>query len=172
MEELKISKVDKEEKYIEIIPQIESIISGESYLIAKMANISSILKEAFDFWWIGFYLVDNFVGAKSNNNSSQLVLGPFQGPIACQRIDYGKGVCGTAWKKQETIIVPDVDKFPGHIACSSLSKSEIVVPIFGDAITSQTYVDKVIGVLDIDSKEIDTFDDIDKLYLEKIVSLL
>lgn len=130
------------------------MLSGESDQIANMANMAALIHETFGFWWTGFYIV----------KGEQLVLGPFQGPIACTRIPYGKGVCGTAWQRQETIVVPDVEEFPGHIACSSLSRSEIVVPIFRDT--------SVYAVLDIDSKELATFDDIDKEWLEKNVKLL
>ncbi|CAF0733140.1 unnamed protein product [Brachionus calyciflorus] len=147
----------KENKYVELIPQIKTLIEHENNLYANLANISAALKEVFNFWWVGFYLVDN-------RNDQELVLGPFQGPIACTRIKYGKGVCGSSWKERQTIVVPDVDKFPGHIACSSLSKSEIVVPILVE--------DKVIGVLDVDSEYLEHFDDLDKIYLENICSLI
>ncbi len=143
----------KQETYQTLLPQIESLISGESDPIANMANVAATLHEAFGFWWTGFYRVEG----------QQLVLGPFQGPIACTRIPYGKGVCGTAWQRAETVIVPNVHDFPGHIACSSASNSETVVPILHDG--------KVIAVLDIDSKDFNTFDEIDKMYLEKIVSI-
>lgn len=145
---------DKEGKYKEILPQIEALCSGESNLIAKLANVSSALRMCFGFFWVGFYLVEG----------EELVLGPFQGDIACTRIAYGRGVCGTAWQKQETIIVPDVELFPGHIACSSLSKSEIVVPLYQDG--------RIIGVLDIDSDELNTFDTIDAHYLEALCASL
>lgn len=144
----------KEEKYQEIIPQIQSLIAGETDLIANMANIAAVLHEAFRFWWTGFYLV----------KGKELVLGPFQGPIACTRIPYNKGVCGTAWAKDETVIVPNVHEFPGHIACSSASKSEIVVPIRQNG--------EIIAVLDIDSAEYNTFDAIDKKYLEQIFAYI
>lgn len=144
----------KTEKYQELYKQMQSLLSGEDDQIANMANMAALIHETFGFWWTGFYIVKD----------EQLVLGPFQGPIACTRIPYGKGVCGTAWQRQETIVVPDVEEFPGHIACSSLSRSEIVVPIFRDT--------SVYAVLDIDSKELATFDDIDKEWLEKIVELL
>ena len=130
------------------------MVSGENDQIANMANMAAMIHETFGFWWTGFYIV----------KGEQLVLGPFQGPVACTRIPYGKGVCGTSWQRQETIVVPDVEEFPGHIACSSLSRSEIVVPIFSDG--------SIYAVLDIDSKELATFDDIDKEWLEKIVELL
>ena len=146
--------MSKTEKYQELYKQLQSLLSGEDDQIANMANMSAIIHETFGFWWTGFYIV----------KGDQLVLGPFQGPIACTRIPYGKGVCGTSWQRQETIVVPDVEEFPGHIACSSLSRSEIVVPIFRN--------NSVYAVLDIDSKELATFDNIDKEWLEKIVELL
>lgn len=146
--------MNKTEKYENLYKQLESLLEGESDQIANMANMAALIHETFGFWWTGFYIV----------KGEQLVLGPFQGPIACTRIPYGKGVCGTSWQRQETIIVPDVEEFPGHIACSSLSRSEIVVPIFSN--------DSVYAVLDIDSKELATFDNIDKEWLEKIVELL
>lgn len=145
----------KEELYQNLFPQIKAIIEDENDIIANMANISACLYETFRFWWVGFYRVVS---------DDELVLGPFQGPIACTRIRKGRGVCGTSWQKEETVIVPDVDKFPGHIACSSASRSEIVVPVFHD--------DTVTAVLDIDSDLLDAFDDCDKLWLERIVSLL
>lgn len=145
----------KEELYQNLFPQIKAIIEDENDIIANMANISACLYETFRFWWVGFYRVVS---------DEELVLGPFQGPVACTRIRKGRGVCGTSWQKEETIIVPDVDKFPGHIACSSASRSEIVVPVFHD--------DTVTAVLDIDSDLLDAFDDCDKLWLERIVSLL
>jgi len=151
-EELHIlSTADKKAQYESLIPQIESLIAGETDLIANLANISAALRRAMNFFWVGFYMV----------KEDQLVLGPFQGPIACTRINKGKGVCGTAWEKAETIIVPDVDAFPGHIACSSDSKSEIVVPIIQDG--------DVIGVLDVDSSELNTFDEVDQEYLERLM---
>ena len=146
--------MDKSKRYQRIYSQIESITGGEDDLIANMANTAALLHETFGFWWTGFYIV----------KKDQLVLGPFQGPVACTRIGFGKGVCGTSWKLRETIVVPDVHQFPGHIACSSLSQSEIVVPIFHD--------DEIVAVLDIDSKELSTFDEVDKYWLEKIVSLI
>jgi GAF domain-containing protein len=145
---------DKQKIYESLYRQIESVIEGEDDAIANMANVSSLIHEAFGFWWTGFYIVKDGV----------LVLGPFQGPVACTRIPFGKGVCGTAWERQETIVVPDVHLFPGHIACSSLSRSEIVVPIF-DGTT-------VKAVLDIDSKELATFDETDSHWLERITGLL
>jgi GAF domain-containing protein len=155
MENFKVTSFTKEEIYKEILPQIEAILNGETDLIANTSNFCAMLKEAFDFWWVGFYFV------KQTRDSQQLVLGPFQGPLACTRINYGKGVCGTAWKQKQTIIVPNVDEFPGHIACSSLSKSEIVVPVIRNG--------EVVAVLDIDSKELNTFSFTDKEYLEDIL---
>jgi len=156
-EDLIIDKnANKEIKYQSLLPQIKGLITSEENLISNLANISAALYQTFQFLWCGFYLVDQ--------NKDELVLGPFQGPIACTRIKFGKGVCGTSWKKQETIIVPDVDKFPGHIACSSLSKSEIVVPAIASG--------KVFLVLDIDSKHINHFDKTDKKYLEEISNML
>ena len=152
----------KEEQYQEIIPQIQSLVSGEPDLIANMANIAAVLHNTFHFLWTGFYLVKE--KSQLSNVQSQinqeLVLGPFQGPIACTRIPYNKGVCGTAWAQNQTLIVPNVHEFPGHIACSSASKSEIVVPIRRN--------NEVIAVLDIDSADYNTFDAIDQKYLEKI----
>ena len=146
--------MSKASKYQEIYKQIESVVGGETDQIANMANTAALLHEAFGFWWTGFYIV----------KGGQLVLGPFQGPVACTRIGFGKGVCGTSWERRETIVVPNVHEFPGHIACSSLSQSEIVVPMFRD--------NEVYAVLDIDSKELSTFDETDKDWLEKIVRLL
>ena len=137
-----------------MLPQIANVVEGESDLIANLANVAAMLHETFGFWWTGFYRV---VG-------EELVLGPFQGPMACTRIRKGRGVCGTAWAKAETQVVPDVDKFPGHIACSSASRSEIVVPVFREG--------EVVAVLDIDSDRLATFDSIDRHYLEQIVQLL
>jgi L-methionine (R)-S-oxide reductase len=154
-ESILITHKDKEGIYKELLPQIESVISQETDIIANQANISAILKEAFKFLWVGFYRVDK--------DNDELVLGPFQGPLACTRIKFGRGVCGTAWKENKVIIVPDVDKFPGHIACSSASKSEIVIPILKN--------EKVIGVLDIDSEKLGYFDEIDALWLHKIIDL-
>ena len=159
-ENLIISKGDKEQKYSVLYPQIKALVENESDLIANMANISSMLHETFGFWWTGFYRVCEIHGTED----SMLILGPFQGPLACSRIRFGKGVCGTAWAQGETIIVPDVELFPGHIACSSASRSEIVVPIYN--------AEEVIAVLDIDSAEKNTFDQTDKDWLEKIAGLL
>ena len=153
-EQLIITGETKQERYEALLPQIASVVEDESDLIANMANVAAMLHETFGFWWTGFYRV---VG-------EELVLGPFQGPMACTRIRKGRGVCGTAWTKSETQVVPDVDKFPGHIACSSASRSEIVVPIFQD--------ETVIAVLDIDSDRLATFDETDRQYLEKIVKFI
>lgn len=144
----------KEEQYNSLLLQAQGLLSGEADIISNMANLAALLHEGMGFWWTGFYRVQG----------DELLLGPFQGPIACTRIAYGRGVCGTAWKEQHTIVVPDVDKFPGHIACSAASRSEIVVPIWHN--------NKIIAVLDIDSKEIGTFDEVDKEYLEKMASLI
>jgi GAF domain-containing protein len=154
-EELKLTATSKEGKYKELFPQLKALLEGEKDAIANMANFCSALKYGMEFFWVGFYLV----------KESELVLGPFQGPIACTRIAKGRGVCGTAWEKQKTIIVDDVEQFPGHIACSSSSKSEIVIPFF-DAHK------KVIGVLDVDSDFYGTFDETDKKHLEEFISLL
>lgn len=155
-EELHINQqVSKEEKYQELIPQLSALVSGENDLIANLANLMAALKQTFNFWWVGVYVVKN----------DELVLGPFQGPIACTRIKKGKGVCGTAWQEAKTIIVPDVDQFPGHIACSSLSKSEIVIPVFNKN-------KEVIMVIDVDSEKLADFDQIDEIYLNKIANLI
>ena len=159
-ENLIISPGGKEEKYRTLYSQIRSLTEGESDMIANMANISAMIHATFGFLWTGFYRVCR----DSGDRNGILVLGPFQGPLACSRIPYGRGVCGTAWAKGETVIVPDVDSFPGHIACSSASRSEIVVPVIHD--------NNVIAVLDIDSEELDTFDETDRLWLEKIASVL
>ena len=146
--------MNKIEKYKLLYEQIKALINKENDIIANMANIAAIIHETFNFWWTGFYRVIDM----------ELVLGPFQGPVACTRIAYGRGVCGTAWKEEKTIIVEDVHQFPGHIACSSASKSEIVVPIFKD--------NQVVAVLDIDSEKLATFDNIDKEWLEMIIDLI
>jgi len=153
-EDLIITKGTKKEQYETLLPQIKALLEGEPDLIANLANITGALKEQFNWLWVGFYLVKN----------DELVLGPFQGPVACTRIKKGKGVCGTSWAKAQTLIVPDVEKFPGHIACSSLSRSEIVVPIIRN--------NKVIGVLDVDSIEPDQYDNIDQDYLEQITEMI
>lgn len=145
---------EKEKQYQLLLKQAQALVKDETNLIANLSNLSSLIHFTFGFWWTGFYFVDG----------NQLVLGPFQGPLACTRIPYGKGVCGTAWKEARTLIVPDVEQFPGHIACSSESRSEIVVPIFKNG--------EVWAELDIDSRELNTFDEIDKQWLEKIVGEL
>lgn len=153
-ESLIVSDGNKEQQYQTLLPQIESLLAGETDVIANMANIAAALKQTFNFFWVGFYRVKEDV----------LVLAPFQGPLACTRIRRGKGVCGTAWEEARTQVVPDVDQFPGHIACSSDSKSEIVVPILKD--------NEVVGVLDIDSDRLNSFDDTDARYLEEICRML
>ena len=153
-EKLIISGDSKAEKYEVLYKQIKELVGYETDEIANMANISSMIHETFGFFWTGFYRV---VG-------EELVLGPFQGPLACSRIKFGKGVCGTAWKEECSLVVPDVEQFPGHIACSSLSRSEIVVPVLSDGV--------IVAVLDIDSRELSAFDEEDRLWLEKIVALL
>ena len=142
----------KEEHYNSLLPQVKALCEGENDMIAKMANVTALLHHEFGFWWTGFYRVVN----------NELLLGPFQGPLACVHIGYGKGVCGTAWKERRTVVVPDVEEFPGHIACSSESRSEIVVPFF--------LGDDIIAVLDIDSRDLATFDDTDAHYLEQVVA--
>lgn len=159
-ENLIIAEGGKTEKYQVLYGQIKALTEGESDMIANMANIAAMIHETFGFWWTGFYRVCSI----PETEKEMLVLGPFQGPLACSRIAHGKGVCGTAWAKANTVIVPDVDRFPGHIACSSASKSEIVVPVFKD--------DTVIAVLDIDSADFDTFDETDALWLERIATLI
>lgn len=144
----------KEEKYKSLLPQVRSLCEGEDDMIAKMANVAALLHSEFQFWWTGFYRVVE----------SELLLGPFQGPIACVHIAYGRGVCGTSWKEGRTLVVPDVEEFPGHIACSAASRSEIVVPMKKDG--------HVIAVLDIDSEHLATFDDVDARYLEEVVSCM
>ena len=150
---------DKEQKYKQLLKEAAALLDGENDLIANMANLAALIHEAMGFWWTGFYIVRT-----GKDGTEQLVLGPFQGPIACTRIALGRGVCGTAWQRRETIVVPDVEKFPGHIACSSESRSEIVVPVFSN--------DKVSAVLDIDSRYLNTFDETDARYLEQMVKLL
>ena len=153
-EELHIAQGSKEEKYELLYKQIASVIESESDTIANLANVAAMIHHTFGFWWTGFYRVID----------GELILGPFQGPLACSRIAHGRGVCGTAWKERRTQVVPDVEQFPGHIACSSASKSEIVVPIFREG--------EVAAVLDIDSEHLATFDETDRLWLERIVELL
>ena len=144
----------KQTRYESLLPQVKALCEGEEDMIAKMANVSALLHQEFSFWWTGFYRVQD----------GELLLGPFQGPLACVHIGYGKGVCGTAWKEERTVVVPDVEEFPGHIACSSESRSEIVVPVF--------QADEVIAVLDIDSRDLNTFDATDACYLERVAALL
>jgi L-methionine (R)-S-oxide reductase len=149
-----LQSTDKAAQYQSLLPQIEALLQGETDLTANLANMAAALKEQFKWFWVGFYLV----------KEGELVLGPFQGPVACTRIALGKGVCGAAWQQQKTLIVPDVEAFPGHIACSSLSQSEIVVPLFNNG--------EVAGVLDVDSELLDQFDETDALYLEELVKLI
>ena len=153
-EELHIAQGGKEEKYTLLYKQVTALVESENDTIANMANVAAMIHYTFGFWWTGFYRV----------SGEQLVLGPFQGPLACSRIAYGRGVCGTAWKEARSQVVPDVEQFPGHIACSSASKSEIVVPLLKDGI--------VVAVLDIDSEHLATFDETDKLWLERIMELM
>ncbi|WP_424963041.1 GAF domain-containing protein [Ekhidna sp.] len=150
-----IKEGTKEEKYEALIPQINGLLYGETNLIANLANISAALKEGMGFFWVGFYLVDS---------EDELVLGPFQGPVACTRIKKGKGVCGSSWQREQTLVVPNVDKFPGHIACASASKSEIVIPLKKDG--------NIIGVLDVDSDQLDDFNVTDEEYLQQILNLI
>lgn len=153
-EDLIIARGTKEDQYKSLLPQLRGLLEGETDLIANLANVCAALKEQFQWLWVGFYLVKD----------NQLVLGPFQGPVACTRIKKGKGVCGTAWEQRQTLIVPDVEAFPGHIACSSLSKSEIVIPIFRN--------EEVAGVLDVDSEYLNQFDKTDQHFLERAVALI
>lgn len=153
-EDLQIAKGSKEDQYRSLLPQIEALLTGEPDLIANLANVAAALKEQFNWWWVGFYIV----------KGEELVLGPFQGPVACTRIRKGRGVCGSAWEQATTLIVPDVNRFPGHIACSSASQSEIVAPVFKGT--------DVVAVLDVDSEYPDFFDDTDKNYLEAIGKLI
>src|SRR5690606_22515231 len=153
-EDLIIAKGTKESQYQSLLPQVEALLEGEQDLIANLANMAAALKAQFNFFWVGFYLIKN----------NELVLGPFQGPVACTRIQMGKGVCGTAWKENRVLIVPDVDQFPGHIACSSYSKSEIVLPV-------RRQDGDVIGVLDIDSERLADFDEIDEKYMVQLLAL-
>jgi len=154
-EDLQISTGTREERYQTLLPQLEAILSTEKDWVANMSNFAAALKEQFDWFWIGFYLVVS---------EDELLVGPFQGPVACTRIKKGRGVCGTSWQKQETVVVPDVEQFPGHIACSSRSRSEIVLPIRKDG--------KIIGVLDIDSEDLNSFSEIDQKWLEKMLDIL
>jgi len=153
-EELNVAEGTKAEQYEAVLPQIKALIEMETDVVANLANIAAVLKTQFHWWWVGFYLVKN----------EELVLGPFQGPLACTRIQKGKGVCGSSWEQAQTFLVPDVEQFPGHIACSALSKSEIVVPVFKD--------NKVMAVLDVDSELLHHFDETDQKYLEQLVSYI
>lgn len=150
-EDLVVGRGSKVDQYESLIPQIKGLLTGETDLVANLANVAGALKEQFGWFWVGFYLV----------KENELVLGPFQGPVACTRISYGRGVCGSSWERARTLIVPDVEKFPGHIACSSLSRSEIVVPVIRNG--------RVVAVLDVDSSELNEFDSVDQRFLEEIV---
>jgi len=163
-EDLAIITGNKAEQYQSLIPQIKGLLEGEDDLIANMANTVAALKEQFGWFWIGFYVVKPSFVKTTEGDNEELVLAPFQGPVACTRIKKGRGVCGSSWVQAKTLIVPDVEKFPGHIACSSLSRSEIVVPVIRN--------NEVVAVLDVDSSEYDHFDTTDQFYLEQIVSLL
>jgi L-methionine (R)-S-oxide reductase len=149
-----VTSVSKEDQYLSLIPQIKGLITGETDQIANLANIAAALKEQFNWFWVGFYLV----------KGEELVLGPFQGPVACTRIKKGRGVCGSSWAKSEVLIVPDVDEFPGHIACATASRSEIVLPLYNGT--------EIIGVLDVDSEHLSYFDEVDAKYLEQVLELL
>ena len=184
----------KEEKYVDLLPQVKALCEGEEDIIAKMANVCALLHREFGFWWTGFYRVKPHPlplsfqerGVDSADSPSlerrggqggeaELILGPFQGPLACMHIGYGKGVCGTAWKERRTVVVPDVEQFPGHIACSSESRSEIVVPVFAKSNNQalrQSENQEVIAVLDIDSRELATFDEVDARWLEQMAACL
>ena len=153
-EDLVIAQGSREEQYIALVPQVKGLLEGETNLVANLANIAAALKEQFGWFWVGFYLV----------SGNELVLGPFQGPVACTRIKKGRGVCGSSWEQGKTLIVPDVEKFPGHIACSSLSRSEIVVPLKKDGV--------IYGVLDVDSELLDQFSVTDQYYLEIILGFI
>ena len=157
--------MSKEAQYDLLCRQLAALLEGESDVIAKMANVAAVLHETFGFWWTGFYRVASHRHSGLDPESGELILGPFQGPVACMHIPFGRGVCGTAWKRNESVVVPDVEAFPGHIACSSASRSEIGVPVHGAD-------GSVTAVLDIDSDKLATFDDTDRVWLEKIVTLL
>ena len=157
--------MSKDAQYALILRQIAALVEGETDTVAKMANVAAVLHESFGFWWTGFYRVAFRRHSGLDPESGELILGPFQGPVACMHIPFGKGVCGTAWKRNESVVVPDVEAFPGHIACSSASRSEIVVPVHGPD-------GAVTAVLDIDSDRLATFDETDRVWLEKIVTLL
>ncbi len=170
MESIEIQGTTKGEIYQSLLPQIEALVAAESDLTANLANVAAVLHSVFGFWWTGFYIIKEarepyMVEGHPQMCGYELVLGPFQGPLACTRIRYGRGVCGTAWQRRETVIVEDVEAFPGHIACSSASRSEIVVPMVLNG-------GQVLGVLDIDSENLATFDDVDKEFLEKIVTII
>lgn len=161
-EELIIStSTDKQQRYEMLVPQIEALVSGEPDVVANLSNMAAALKQTMNYFWVGFYMVKN---DPMPTGRQELVLGPFQGPIACTRIGLGKGVCGTSWKEKRTIIVPNVDEFPGHIACSSASKSEIVLPAFKN--------NEVFLVLDVDSDELNDFDAVDEKYLEDVMRII
>ncbi len=165
-ESIIISGEIKKEKYESLIPQIKALVEGESDLIANLSNIIAALKFGMDFFWVGVYFVRLAPAlSKGEGEKKELVLGPFQGPVACTRIGYGKGVCGKSWETKQIIIVEDVDEFPGHIACSSLSKSEIVLPAFNTS-------GEVILILDVDSEHLSNFDETDKMYLEQVISIM
>ena len=155
MREIQNKNMEKKEKYELLLQQVECLVENETNKVGVLANVSAAIHEAMGFFWTGFYLV----------NDNELILGPFQGSVACYHIPYDKGVCGTAWALRQTVVVPDVEEFPGHIACSSLSRSEIVVPVFNAS-------NEVVAVLDIDSKELATFDEVDQYYLERIVQIV
>ena len=157
--------MSKDAQYALILRQIAALVEGETDTVAKMANVAAVLHESFGFWWTGFYRVASHRHSGLDQESGELILGPFQGPVACMHIPFGKGVCGTAWKRNESVVVPDVEAFPGHIACSSASRSEIVVPVHGSD-------GAVTAVLDIDSDRLEAFDETDRVWLEKIVTLL
>ena len=157
--------MSKDAQYALILRQIAALVEGETDTVAKMANVAAVLHESFGFWWTGFYRVASHRHSGLDPESGELILGPFQGPVACMHIPFGKGVCGTAWKRNESVVVPDVEAFLGHIACSSASRSEIVVPVHGPD-------GAVTAVLDIDSDRLATFDETDRVWLEKIVTLL
>ena len=163
-EDILISTGNKAAQYQSLIPQIKGLLEGETDLVANMANVVAALKEQFDWLWVGFYVVKSTSANTPDGENEELVLAPFQGPVACTRIKKGRGVCGSSWAQAKTLIVPDVEKFPGHIACSSLSKSEIVVPVIRN--------NKVVAVLDVDSSEYNQFDSTDQQYLEEMLSLI
>jgi GAF domain-containing protein len=163
-EDLNIIIGTRTDQYESLVPQISALLEGESDLVANLANVVAALKEQFNWLWVGFYMVKPVSAGSSTGNENELVLAPFQGPVACTRIKKGRGVCGSSWEKAQTLIVPDVEKFPGHIACSSLSRSEIVIPIIRHG--------EVVGVLDVDSEQLSHFDETDEFYLKKIVELI